>query len=216
MELTKFFSKLSVEVPKKGPLTTATVLLIVIFIAAYTATSTSIQNALHNALGHGPQQHYEYPAMKCLPANGTRKCLVIKHQRRYKPAGEECPEYFRGIHEDLRPLKGKRITKELMESGRSWADIRIVVVDGKVYLQKFKEVFQTRDVFTLWGLLQLLRLYPGELPDLDLLISCDDRPAERKDDFGGENVTKAPPIFHYCGDDETLDVVSPDWSFWGW
>lgn len=25
-----------------------------------------------------------------------------------------------------------------------------------------------------------------------------------------------PPLFRYCGDDRTLDIVFPDWSFWGW
>ncbi|KAK3029225.1 hypothetical protein RJ639_039305 [Escallonia herrerae] len=112
MELTKFFSKSSVKAPKKGPLTTATFLLVVIFIAAYTATSwldvltvplvmpcLISQNALHNALGHEPQQQYEYPASLISQVSGEERC------------------------------------------------------------------------------------------------------------FGGENVTEAPPIFHYCGDDETLDVV---------
>nr|XP_043623954.1 uncharacterized protein LOC122595614 isoform X2 [Erigeron canadensis] len=25
-----------------------------------------------------------------------------------------------------------------------------------------------------------------------------------------------PPLFRYCSDRESLDIVAPDWSFWGW
>ena len=28
--------------------------------------------------------------------------------------------------------------------------------------------------------------------------------------------SQAPPVFRYCKDASTLDIVFPDWSFWGW
>jgi hypothetical protein len=75
--------------------------------------------------------------------------------------------------------------------------------------------FQTRDKFSLWGILQLLRLYPGRLPDLDLMFDCNDGPALQSKDFQGPNASP-PPLFGYCSDDGSLAIVFPDWSFWGW
>lgn len=103
-----------------------------------------------------------------------------------------------------------------MESGKGFADLRILVVDGKLYVEKYRRVYQTRDVFTVWGILQLLRIYSGDLPDFDMMFACGDKPMVGESGFRGGNATKAPPIFHYCADEESLDIVFPDWSFWGW
>ncbi|KAL3517148.1 hypothetical protein ACH5RR_024050 [Cinchona calisaya] len=129
---------------------------------------------------------------------------------------EACPEYFRWIHEDLRPWKVTGISREMVERGRVVAHIRVVVVGGKLYVENYKRAFQTRDVITVWGILQLLRLYPGKLPDLDLMFECGDKPVILKQDYKGSEATTPPPMFHYCGDDQTHDIVFPDWSFWGW
>ncbi|XP_010273071.1 PREDICTED: O-glucosyltransferase rumi-like [Nelumbo nucifera] len=127
-----------------------------------------------------------------------------------------CPHYFRWIHEDLRPWKETGITREMVERERKRANFRLVVVDGRLYYDKYSGAFQTRDVFTLWGIVQLMRRYPGKLPDLDIMFNCDDHPIIRKSDYQGPNATAPPALFHYCGDDMTLDIVFPDWSFWGW
>lgn len=77
--------------------------------------------------------------------------------------------------------------------------------------------FQTRDVVTVWGLLQLLRLYPGKLPDMDLMFEFGDKPVILKSGYGRNDSSRIPPpLFHYCGDELTYDIVFPDWSFWGW
>ena len=133
-----------------------------------------------------------------------------------EPSTETCPEYFRWIYEDLRPWRETGITRDMVERAKPAAYIRVVVVDGKVYMEKYKGVYQTRDVFTIWGILQLLRMYPGKLPDFDLMFSCGDKLAMKTRYFQGPNATTPPPLFHYCGDDETYDIVFPDWSFWGW
>ncbi|XAR63080.1 Protein xylosyltransferase, partial [Bertholletia excelsa] len=117
---------------------------------------------------------------------------------------------------DLLPWSEQGITLDMVEHAKNFSDIRIVVVNGSVYVEKYREVFQTRDVFTIWGILQLLRLYPGSLPDLDFMFQCGDKPLVRKRDFTGEKAAKIPPLFHYCGDNDTLDIAFPDWSFWGW
>ncbi|KAM3698716.1 hypothetical protein ACJW31_06G208200 [Castanea mollissima] len=127
-----------------------------------------------------------------------------------------CPVYMRWIHEDLRPWKSAGITRDMVESGRVYANFRLVIVKGKAYVEKYKGSYQTRDVFTIWGILQLLRLYPGKVPDLELMFWCGDETVIKKRDHQGLKATSVPPVFHYCNDDESLDIVFPDWSFWGW
>ncbi|KAI8022796.1 hypothetical protein LOK49_LG03G02290 [Camellia lanceoleosa] len=127
-----------------------------------------------------------------------------------------CPEYFQWIHQDLNPWKENGITKEMLESAESKAYTRIVIVNGRVYWKMLKLAFQTRDVFSIWGILQLLRLYPGKLPDLDIMFEYGDMPVIQKRDYDGSYANNVTPMFHYCGSDSTLDIVFPDWSFWGW
>lgn len=96
------------------------------------------------------------------------------------------------------------------------AHIRIIIVNGRLYTHKYRDVFQTRDVITIWGILQLLRLYPGRIPDLDLMFECGDKPLLTKSSYSTPNSSIPPPLFHYCGNESSYDIVFPDWSFWGW
>ncbi|KAI3680344.1 hypothetical protein L2E82_50447 [Cichorium intybus] len=125
-----------------------------------------------------------------------------------------CPEFFRWIHEDLRPWAETGITKEMVEKARENATFRLVILNAIAYVEKYKKPYQTRDVFTLWGFLQLLRRYPKKVPDLDIMFDCFDWPLIQKKDHHPPNAP--PPLFRYCGDDDTFDIVFPDWSFWGW
>ncbi|KAL8114195.1 hypothetical protein AgCh_021161 [Apium graveolens] len=158
-----------------------------------------------------PQNSQNYPPINC-----SETCPPKFHEKSNPTTSlETCPDYFRWIHEDLSPWKETGITKEMVEKGKDHAHIRVIIVNGTVYLEKFdRPVFQTRDVMTLWGILQLLRLYPGQLPDLDLMIECGDVPKLLKKDYDKGNVV--PPVFHYCGDESSYDIVFPDWSYWGW
>ncbi|XP_065628503.1 uncharacterized protein LOC112001599 isoform X2 [Quercus suber] len=133
-----------------------------------------------------------------------------------RPSPPTCPEYFRWIHEDLRPWAHTGITRDMLERAKATANFKLVIVKGKAYVERFQRAFQTRDVFTLWGILQLLRRYPGKIPDLELMFDCVDWPVIKTKDYQGPNSTGPPPLFRYCGDDDTLDIVFPDWSFWGW
>ncbi|CAN6300632.1 unnamed protein product [Urochloa humidicola] len=126
-----------------------------------------------------------------------------------------CPDYFRYIHSDLSPWRSTGITREMVERGRDLAHFRLVVLGGRAYVETLRRPFQTRDVFTQWGILQLLARYPGRVPDLDLMFHCGDTPVVRAADFPGDP-SAAPPLFRYCKDNATLDVLFPDWSFWGW
>ncbi|KAK8268949.1 hypothetical protein V6Z11_D11G099700 [Gossypium hirsutum] len=104
----------------------------------------------------------------------------------------------------------------MIERGKPIADFRLVIVNGEAYVERYIRSFQTRDLFTIWGILQLLRLYPGKVPDLDLLFYCGDNTVIMKSDYKGRYAALAPPVFHYCGEEAALDIVFPDWSFWGW
>ncbi|CAK9158952.1 unnamed protein product [Ilex paraguariensis] len=224
-------TKMGQELKKKGAISVA-LFLIIFVISALIATSwvdmsifpgASSQKALiTSAESHNSTQKNHGYSLNCSADHNTTQTCPKTYPTRHEPdysssSSEACPEYFRWIYQDLEPWrKSNGISKDLVESGKSVADIRIVVVNGRVYMEKYRGVFQTRDVFTVWGILQLLRLYPGKLPDLDLMFGCGDRPVIRKRDYRGVNAGKAPPMFHYCGDESSLDLVFPDWSFWGW
>ncbi|XP_017215853.2 uncharacterized protein LOC108193627 [Daucus carota subsp. sativus] len=126
-----------------------------------------------------------------------------------------CPEYFRWIHEDLRHWRETGISKDMVERANRTAHFRLVIIDGKAYVEKYVKSIQTRDLYTIWGIVQLLRWYPGRLPDLDMMFDCNDRPVIRSKDHRGPNASP-PPLFRYCSDVWSMDIVFPDWSFWGW
>ncbi|CAN0824804.1 O-glucosyltransferase rumi homolog [Linum grandiflorum] len=160
---------------------------------------------------------YKYPLINCSSLNITTSSASGPHHNpsQLSPT-KTCPDYFRWIREDLRPWKRHGITREAVEAAKPLAHFRLVILNGKAYLEKFNNAFQTRDVFTLWGILQLLRLYPGRVPDLELMFRCEDRPAIHKGDLTRRNSSSPPVLFHYCGDEDALGVVFPDWTFWGW
>ncbi|GAV76459.1 Glyco_transf_90 domain-containing protein [Cephalotus follicularis] len=158
----------------------------------------------------------EFP-LKCTNTNLTQTCpkdYPTKHNPTY-PSNVTCPSYFRWIHEDLRPWNSTGITRDMIEQARRTAHFRLVIVNGKAYVEKYRKAMGTRDMFTLWGILQLLRWYPENLPDLELMFDCDDSPVVPSRDFPGPN-TGPPPLFRYSADEFNLDIVFPDWSFWGW
>ncbi|XP_050385363.1 uncharacterized protein LOC126801914 isoform X2 [Argentina anserina] len=133
-----------------------------------------------------------------------------------RPPPPTCPDYFRWIHEDLRPWAHTGITRETFQKARRTANFKLVIKNGKAYMERYRKSFQSRDTFTLWGILQLLRRYPGKVPDLELMFDCVDWPVILSKFFTGPNSSAPPPVFRYCGDDSSLDIVFPDWSFWGW
>ncbi|KAJ0053646.1 hypothetical protein Pint_00403 [Pistacia integerrima] len=170
-------------------------------------SSKSSHKSLHN---HAVQINCLASDLSVCPAD-----YMLPPETRELPGGE-CPDYFRWIHKDLQPWKKSGITREMVESGKDHAHFRLVIVEGKAYVEKYKTPYQTRDLFTMWGILQLLRFYPGKVPDLELMFWCEDRPVIHKNDYQGPNATFPPPVFHYCGHQESLDIVFPDWTFWGW
>ncbi|XP_017973857.1 PREDICTED: O-glucosyltransferase rumi homolog [Theobroma cacao] len=157
------------------------------------------------------------------PLNSSHLGLRQNHPDNYssvfEPDGlstKTCPNYFRWIHNDLQHWKNSGITKNMIERGKLSAELRLVIVNSELFMEKFGKPYQTRDLFTLWGILQLLQFYPGMLPDLDLLLFTGDETMIKKMDYQEPNSTSPPPLFHYCGEEDALDIVFPDWTFWGW
>lgn len=150
------------------------------------------------------------------PANYYPSKILAENKDLPQASPSSCPDYFRWIYDDLWPWRETGITKEMVMSASRTANFRLVILDGRAYVQTFRKSFQSRDTFTLWGILQLLRRYPGKVPDLDLMFDCVDWPVVKKSTFSGPKYPAPPPLFRYCGDDSTFDIVFPDWSFWGW
>ncbi|KAK6918397.1 Glycosyl transferase CAP10 domain [Dillenia turbinata] len=165
-----------------------------------------------------PPENFEFPFnctnLSIINQTSLNKSKSTTEAKKLSPV--TCPEYFRWIHEDLRPWNHTGVSREMVEQAKDPAYVRILIVNGRVYVDKYRWVFQTRDVFTIWGLLQLLRLYPGQIPDVDFMFEMGDMPAISKSAHPVANDSAPPVMFHYCGDDKTHDIVFPDWSFWGW
>eukprot|EP00253_Pinus_taeda_P009983 PITA_09983 len=126
-----------------------------------------------------------------------------------------CPLYFNWIRQDMKPWAKTGITLDMVEAAKSSASFRLTIVDGKMYVELYRKSFQTRDLFTFWGIDQLLKYYPRMVPDLDLMFNCGDTPVIGR--VGHKDPAKPPPaMFHYCGSEDAFDIVFPDWSFWGW
>ncbi|XP_044492103.1 O-glucosyltransferase rumi homolog isoform X3 [Mangifera indica] len=178
----------------------------------------SLDKAVSNGINFINKQEF---LLECTSEKVTQTCPTnypTSHNPNTDPdpsSNLTCPSYFRWIHEDLRQWKETGITRDMIERARRTADFRLVIIKGKAYVEKYKQSIQTRDMFSLWGILQLLRLYPGRLPDLEIMFDCNDRPVVRARDFQGPNADP-PPLFRYCSDGSSLDIVFPDWSFWGW
>ncbi|KAL8091945.1 hypothetical protein AgCh_034280 [Apium graveolens] len=54
-------------------------------------------------------------------------------------------------------------------------------------------------------------MYPGKVPNLDLMFDCVDWPGVRSRFYRGPNATAPPPLVRYFADDSTLDIVFPEW-----
>ncbi|WOL13323.1 protein O-glucosyltransferase 1-like [Canna indica] len=126
-----------------------------------------------------------------------------------------CPEYFRWIHEDLRPWRSTGITRDMLAAARKFTTFHMVVLDGRVYVQEYFGHSLSRNVFTFWGILQLINRYPGRVPDFELVFNCMDMPSVKTAEYNS-STGPPPPLFHYCKDGQTMDILFPDWSFWGW
>ncbi|XP_065864373.1 uncharacterized protein [Euphorbia lathyris] len=209
---------------KWGSSTTISILSIFLLFGClfiFRIQDTSITEQFH--VTKSKRRHTNSPAkfpLQCTNKTIAKTCKV-NYPQAYEPhesSDTVCPDYFRWIHEDLRPWKDTWISRDTLERARNYSNFRLVIVNGRAYLEKMVPAYQTRDLFTIWGIVQLLRLYPGKVPDLEFMFGCGDIPMIKKSDYEGPNTTSLPPpvLFQYCGRDSAVAVVFPDWAFWGW
>ncbi|KAI7735379.1 hypothetical protein M8C21_008319, partial [Ambrosia artemisiifolia] len=125
---------------------------------------------------------------------------------------EQCPDFYGWIYHDLEPWSKTRISYANLMEAKKFASLRVVIIGGKLYVDYYYDCVQSRAMFTIWGLLQLLKRYPGSIPDVDLMFDCMDRPSVVKSDHSALPL----PIFRYCTTPNHFDIPFPDWSFWGW
>ncbi|KAG6515782.1 hypothetical protein ZIOFF_026212 [Zingiber officinale] len=140
------------------------------------------------------------------------------------PPPRSCPNFFRAIHRDLDPWRSTRISAALVAEAGKRAAMRVVILEGRrLFVDLYYACVQSRALVTIWGLLQLLRRYPGMVPDVDLMFDCMDRPTLHRFEFrpsnGSPNASSLPippPLFRYCTTEDHFDIPFPDWSFWSW
>lgn len=153
----------------------------------------------------------------CAGENQKQTCPTsypTKHEPVDNLSQPSCHSHFRWIYEDLKPWRDVGIAKDVFDKPHGYATFKVVIVDGKAYLKKRNRAVETRDVWSIWGLLQLLRFYPGRLPDMELMFYCGDQPVVRSKRL---NMSEPPqPLFGYSGAQCAYDILFPDWSFWGW
>ncbi|KAL5231749.1 hypothetical protein ABZP36_030525 [Zizania latifolia] len=133
----------------------------------------------------------------------------------------QCPAYFAAIRRDLAPWRrGEGVTRALLNAAQRRASMRVTITGGgrRLHVELYYACVQSRALFTVWSLLQLMRRYPGRVPDVDLMFDCMDRPAINRTEHGNGDpaAPPPPPLFRYCTTRDHFDIPFPDWSFWGW
>ncbi|KAG7658288.1 Lipopolysaccharide-modifying protein [Arabidopsis suecica] len=118
------------------------------------------------------------------------RSLQSGYNQNQTESNRSCPDYFKWIHEDLKPWRETGITKEMVERGKTTAHFRLVILNGK-------------GSYLTW--ISCLTVMIDQSLDRTVINrlnrTVEDAP---------------PPLFRYCGDRWTEDIVFPDWSFWGW
>ncbi|XVF46743.1 hypothetical protein PTKIN_Ptkin03bG0052800 [Pterospermum kingtungense] len=138
----------------------------------------------------------------------------LKERQRllFSQTPETCPEFFKFIYRDLEPWAETRISNYHIMQAKQHAAFRVVIVEGRLYVDLYYACVQSRLMFTVWGLLQLLKRYPGMVPDVDMMFDCMDKPTIDRN----EHASFPLPLFRYCTTEAHFDIPFPDWSFWGW
>lgn len=88
-------------------------------------------------------------------------------------------------------------------------------------MEHFSKCPESREFFTLWGISQLLRKFPGKIPDLEFMFDCSNKASliqwtkanRNRQNASGDHM---PVLFRYTGGENSAELVFPDWSFWGW
>lgn len=147
-----------------------------------------------------------------LSCRGNDDYVPPENRSRVSHQTGNCPELFRWIRRDLEPWAQSGISLTHVIEAKKYAAFRVVVVGGKLYVDFYYACVQSRAMFTVWGILQLLRRYPGRVPVLSWCLIAWTSPALIRQ----EHQSMPLPLFRYCTTSNHLDIPFPDWSFWGW
>lgn len=150
--------------------------------------------------------------LSCGSSSSTNRNFPYANQSDHGIRKKNCPGVFRYIHRDLEPWSKSKISLAHLVEAQKLAAFRVVILGGKLYVDLYYACVQSRAMFTIWGLLQLLKRYPGRVPDVDLMFDCMDKPTINRT----EHASMPVPLFRYCTTPEHFDIPFPDWSFWGW
>jgi protein glucosyltransferase len=166
------------------------------------------------------------PSIACLPPLSRppepRTANAASSSSSPRGNNKQCPAYFAAIHRDLAPWRGegRGVTRALLDAARRRASMRVTITGGgrRLHVDLYYACVQSRALLTVWSLLQLMRRYPGRVPDVDVMFDCMDRPAVNRTEHGDGDPASPPPppLFRYCTTRDHFDIPFPDWSFWGW
>ncbi|GAQ84495.1 hypothetical protein KFL_001910140 [Klebsormidium nitens] len=139
---------------------------------------------------------------------------AVRIRTTFQPHEQECPAWFSGMYEDLAPWKEKgSISAQDIEAALPGAAIHFTIIGGKLYAKEIKPCFPNRARYSTWGLLQLLRYFPGQVPDVDFVFECNDYPQMVRPKNPAD---PTPVLLNYDNREGKIDVPFPDWTFWGW
>ncbi|EEE61403.1 hypothetical protein OsJ_15589 [Oryza sativa Japonica Group] len=128
-----------------------------------------------------------------------------------------CPSYFRFIHEDLRPWRDAGgITRAMLARARVTASFRLLVLGGRAFVHRFARHSRPAISSPSGASSSCSAATPGGSPTSTSCSTAPTGPSSARTSTAGSTLPFMPPLFSYCGDDRTLDIVFPDWSFWGW
>lgn len=217
-------------------ITSSIIVALVIFVSSIHLIIQNIAFQTRTVAGHNldptPWHPFDKPN-NSLPSSTMLHCSYISCFMSSYPSSSppplkrgskrkrSCPYFFQSIHRDLEPWKQSGVTLPLLEQAQKSASMRITIIGGrKLYVDMYYSCVQSRAMFTIWGFLQLLKRYPGMIPDVDMMFDCMDRPQINRALYRGggndEGLPIPPPLFRYCTSKEHWDIPFPDWSFWGW
>lgn len=123
------------------------------------------------------------------------------------------------VTQDLQPWRTRGGIKEadlLAARERIIAGSHILIVNGSLYMNPRitpESSYETRDVGTLWGILELLE-HSIVSEDVEMIFEqTNDQPLVGNDEVGQSAL---PFLVSFSGSTTSVGVVWPDWSFWGW
>uniref|UniRef100_A0A0E0PHJ7 Glycosyl transferase CAP10 domain-containing protein n=1 Tax=Oryza rufipogon TaxID=4529 RepID=A0A0E0PHJ7_ORYRU len=122
------------------------------------------------------------PSLTCRPPVAQPAPGTTNASANASAAPRLCPAYFGAIRRDLAPWRrgGGGVTRALLDAAQRRASMRVAITGGgrRLHVELYYACVQSRALFTAWSLLQLMRRYPGRVPDVELMFDCMDRPAD--------------------------------------